>query len=80
MNREGISVQESNVVTSNKTITHTISPSYKFDTENDINVSLGGNIMMMGYNDDLYDPLDTTATNTNFTNSSCAIKILFNTL
>ncbi len=70
MNREGISVQELNIMTSNETITHTISPSYKFDTENDINVSLGGNIMMMDYNDNLYDPSDETATNTNFTTGS----------
>jgi opacity protein-like surface antigen len=70
MNREGISVQELNIVTSNETIAHTISPSYKFDTENDINVSLGGNIMMMNYNDNLYDPSDETATNTNFTTGS----------
>jgi len=70
MNREGISVQELNIVTSNKTITHTISPSYKFDTENDINVSLGGNIMMMDYNDNLYNSSDEAATNTNFTTGS----------
>jgi opacity protein-like surface antigen len=70
MNREGVSVQEQDIVTSNKTITHTISPSYKFDTKNDINVSLGGNIMMMDYNDNLYAPSDETATNTNFTTGS----------
>jgi opacity protein-like surface antigen len=33
-------------------------------------VSLGGNIMMMNYNDNLYDPSDETATNTNFTTGS----------
>jgi hypothetical protein len=70
MNREGISVQELDIVTSNKTITHTISPSYKFDTENDLNVSLGGNLMMMDYNDNLYNPSDTTTINTNFTTGS----------
>ena len=70
MNREGISVQELDIVTSNKTITHTISPSYKFETENDLNVSLGGNLMMMDYNDNLYNPSDTTTINTNFTTGS----------
>ncbi|MBC8311218.1 MAG: hypothetical protein H8E72_02865 [Candidatus Marinimicrobia bacterium] len=73
MNRDGVAVDSDLQTTSNKTTTHTISPSYKFDTENDINVSLGGNIMMMGYNDNLYDPSDTTSTatpNTNFTTGS----------
>ncbi|MBT5078522.1 MAG: hypothetical protein HOM61_06405 [Candidatus Marinimicrobia bacterium] len=70
MNREGVSVQERDIITSNKTITHAISPSYKFDTENDINVSLGGNIMMMDYNDNLYESSDEEDTNTNFTTGS----------
>jgi len=55
---------------SNKTITHTISPSYKFDTENDVSVSLGGNIMLMNYNDNLFDVTDPNATNANFITSS----------
>ena len=55
---------------SNKTITHTISPSYKFDTENDVSVSLGGNIMLMNYNDNLFDVTDPNATDVNFTTSS----------
>jgi len=57
------------IITSNKTITHTISPSFKFKTENDMNVSLGGNIMVMNYNDNLYDS-GVTATNANFTTGS----------
>jgi opacity protein-like surface antigen len=58
------------ITTSNKTITHTISPSFKFKTESDMNVSLGGNIMVMKYNDNLYDASVLTATNTNFTTGS----------
>ena len=68
---EGEAFTDKNQITvSNRTITHTISPSYKFDTQNDINVSIGGNIMMMDYNDNLYDPSNETAINVNFTTNS----------
>ena len=70
MNRDGIGVESKLQTTSNQTTTHTISPSYKFDTENDVNVSLGGNIMLMSFNDNLFDATDSSATNANFTTGS----------
>jgi opacity protein-like surface antigen len=70
MDRDGISVQNSELVTSNQTVTHTITPSYKFNTTNKLNISIGGNIMMMSFIDNLFDSFDETATNTNFNTGS----------
>jgi len=70
MNREGNSVENNSLMSSNKTVTHTISPSYKFEYKKGINVNVGGNIMLMTYNDNLYNPMDSIATNTNFTTGS----------
>ncbi len=70
MDREGVSIEDESLTASNKTMTHTISPSYKFDTENNTNVSVSANIMMMNYNDNLYDASDATMTNSNFTTGS----------
>ena len=70
MDRDGISVQNSELVTSNQTITHTLTPSYKFNTRNKLNISIGGNIMMMSFVDNLFNSLDESATNTNFNTGS----------
>lgn len=70
LNRQGISVEDNSITASNKTITHTISPSYKFDLKSGTNVSMNGNIMYMMYKDNLYNPNDTSSTNSNFTTGS----------
>jgi len=70
MNREGLGVVDGKETTSNKTVTHTIGPSYRFDTGNNTNVSLGANIMLMNYNDNLFDSNDPLSINANFTTAS----------
>ena len=69
MDREGISVEDKMKTASNKTVTHTFNPAYKFDTDMDLNVNMNGNIMYMIYTDNLFDPV-TAPQNPNFITES----------
>jgi len=69
MDRRGISIKDEIITASNKTVTHTFNPRYKFDTDMDLNVNMNGNIMYMIYTDNLFDPV-TVLQNPNFITES----------
>ena len=69
MDREGISIVDGLLSTSNTTITHTINPMYKFVLNKNINLNINGNFMLMQYSDKLYDPI-TDNQNPNFSTNS----------
>ncbi|MBC8174552.1 MAG: hypothetical protein H8E82_02710 [Candidatus Marinimicrobia bacterium] len=63
---EGVSATDDNIIlNNNETVTHTISPSYKF-TIRTFNIGINGNIMLMNYDDANATP----EANTNFLTSS----------
>jgi len=69
MDRDGISIENNLLSTSNTTVTHTINPLYKFDIYKNMNINLNGNFMFMIYTDNLYDPMVDTQ-NSNFATNS----------
>ena len=69
MDREGISIENNLLSTSNTTVTHTFNPLYKFDIYKNMNINLNGNFMFMIYTDNLYDPIVDTQ-NSNFATNS----------